>query len=464
MTNQETANKVVSPLNASTARNGHLFRSWIDQPSTTALSSTRLVIRGWCYHRGAAPIRAVRARIGARIFPGATGDSRPDVHAAFGGERGSDKSGYEIAAAFPGGASVCRLEAQLEDEAWHEFQTFSVTAPRAAAWRAKLTWAQFWFTSWRGKPAAWDALSREDQDFVLASARHRGWLNLELAPRLAPRPVASEQFPRSRTASERLPKITVVTPSFQHGSFLEPTLRSVLDQPGVRLDYIVQDGGSNDGSVDIIRRHASRLKHWESVRDHGQADAIARGFAHMDCGPDDVMAYLNSDDLLLPGAARFVAEYFAKHPETDVVYGHRVVIDEAGREVNRWFTPRPAFDDLRTQDLIPQETLFWRRRIWDRVGGIDRSFRFAMDWDLLLRFHEAGARFARLPWFLGAFRLHPQQKSQAWMSDVGVPEMDRVRERALGRRPSAEALHASMRRAQFDSALVCALWQRNRRL
>ena len=138
----------------------------------------------------------------------------------------------------------------------------------------------------------------------------------------------------------------------------------------------------------------------------------------------------------------------------DAVYGHRVLIDPQGREVGRWFSPRRSCDDLRLQDLVPQETLFWRRRIWDRVGGVDPSFHFAVDWDLLLRFAGAGARIGRLPWFLGLFRIHPLQKSQARMEELGIPEMDRLRRRSLGRTPSREELDAGMQRAVVDSALL----------
>jgi hypothetical protein len=107
-------------------------------------------------------------------------------------------------------------------------------------------------------------------------------------------------------------------------------------------------------------------------------------------------------------------------------------------------------------DLVPQETLFWRKRIWDRVGGIDPTFQFALDWDLLLRFTAAGARFHRLPWFLGLFRIHPQQKSQQQMHQVGVPEMDRLRLRTLGYKPTKDEMDASMRKSQLDSTVVAA--------
>ena len=102
------------------------------------------------------------------------------------------------------------------------------------------------------------------------------------------------------------------------------------------------------------------------------------------------MAWINSDDFYLPGALAFVADYFAWHPDVDVLYGHRVLVDEQSREIGRWFLPKHDPEVLRLNDFVPQETLFWRRRIWDRVGGIDPSYKFALDWDLLLRFQAAG--------------------------------------------------------------------------
>ena len=114
-----------------------------------------------------------------------------------------------------------------------------------------------------------------------------------------------------------------------------------------------------------------------------------------------------------------------------------MLIDEDDRQIGRWVMP--AHDDavLSWADFVPQETLFWRRQIWDKAGGkVDESFRFALDWDLLVRFREAGARFARLPRFLGGFRIHSQQKTSASIAEIGFQEMDRIRERVLGRVPS----------------------------
>ena len=227
------------------------------------------------------------------------------------------------------------------------------------------------------------------------------------------------------------PVISVVTPSFNQAPFLGRTVESVLGQGYPRLEYIVQDGGSTDGTAALLRGYRGRLAHCESRRDNGQADALNRGFRR---ATGEVLAYLNSDDLLLPGALAYVAAYFRRHPEVDVVYGHRIVIDPEDREVGRWVLPPHDDDVLSWCDFVPQETLFWRRGIWEAAGGaLDESFRFALDWELLLRFRAAGARFARLPRFLGAFRVHPAQKTSAWLEGVGRREMGRLRRRCHGR-------------------------------
>jgi len=152
--------------------------------------------------------------------------------------------------------------------------------------------------------------------------------------------------------------------------------------------------------------------------DSGQAQAINRGFA-LTCG--EIMAYLNSDDSLLPGCLNYVGTYFADHPEVDVVYGHRVLIDEEDREIGRWVLPRHTDEVLAWADYIPQETLFWRRRLWEAAGSsVSEEFRFAMDWDLILRFRDAGAKIVRVPRFLGAFRVHTDQKTSAELDLAGV--------------------------------------------
>jgi GT2 family glycosyltransferase len=440
------------------------FRGWIDAPADGRSPSSHFVVRGWCYHRQGASIAAVRIRIGARTFPGVYGDRRPDVYQAFPEEPSSEQSGYEIPVTLVAASPTGELQAQLADGSWHVVQLLALDALGHGVWRDRTRWAGFWWKAWRGQPDAWANLEEDERDFAVARERLRGCFNMFVGQQHAPRPVVRERFPAGRLPVEQLPRITIVTPSLQQGPFLEQTLRSVFDQRDVAIDYIVQDGGSTDNSVRLLRRYAARLAHWESVEDGGQADAIVRGFSHTGGRPDDLMMYLNSDDILMAGAGRFVAEYFAQHPETDVVYGHRVLIDQDGHEIGRWLTPRPACSDLRLHDFVPQETLFWRRRIWDRVGGIDPSFKFALDWDLLLRMSAAGARIVRLPWFLGGFRLHSRQKTSTQLQDTGIPEMDALRRRTFGRMPTHDELHLAMRRAQLDSALVYALLQRGWRV
>ena len=223
--------------------------------------------------------------------------------------------------------------------------------------------------------------------------------------------------------------ISIVTPSYNQGKFIERTILSVLHQDYPCLEYIIQDGNSKDDTVAIIKRYQSSLKSWQSAKDNGQASAINLGFSH---ATGEIMAFLNSDDLLLPGTLHYVAQYFSTHPEVDVVYGHRVMINEQDLEIGRWILPGHDSNVMIWRDYIPQETLFWRKRIWEKVGGkIDESFQFAMDWDLLLRFRDAGAKFVRLPRFLGAFRLHTTQKTTA-ISNIGEEEMMRLRHRCHG--------------------------------
>ena len=217
------------------------------------------------------------------------------------------------------------------------------------------------------------------------------------------------------------------------------------------------DGGSADGSLNVLQHYETRLARWVSAPDQGQADAINKGFAGTS---SDIMAYLNSDDLLLPGSLAAVVEYFGARPQVDVVYGHRILIDENDAEIGRWVLPRHDSGVLRWVDWVPQETLFWRRRAWESVGGtIDVSFKFAIDWDLLLRFQDAGMRIERIDRFLGAFRVHAQQKTLANMADQGLVEMRRLRRRSHGRDVSEAEIRRAVSRYLIKHILVDLKWR-----
>lgn len=252
------------------------------------------------------------------------------------------------------------------------------------------------------------------------------------------RPIVPKKLGVNVGQLKSTPKISIVTPSFQQGGYIERTIKSVLDQQYPNMEYFIQDGGSKDETLSVLKRYENRLAGWKSQKDSGQSQAINLGFAN---ATGEIMAWLNSDDLLLPDTLAMVINYFNNHPDIDVVYGNRLLIDENDMEIGRWILPGHDGDVLSWVDYIPQETMFWRRRIWDKVGGqIDESFRFAMDWDLLVRFREAGAKFAHIPHFLGAFRIHEQQKTSAVINEIGHQEMDRIRERLLGRIPTRKEI------------------------
>lgn len=278
-----------------------------------------------------------------------------------------------------------------------------------------------------GRPRSWlNTWLRHRAKTTLGLSMNVGRLSFPGAPRVLGVPARYRHAP----APNNPPLISIVTPSYNQGAYLEKTLGSVLSQNYPRLEYVVQDGGSTDDTPAVLARFRDRLHHCESARDGGQADAINRGFARTS---GEVMAYLNSDDLLLPGALNAVASYFAAHPDVDVVYGHRVVIDRHGDELGRWVLPPHDDETLKWQDYIPQETMFWRRRIWEKAGGIDVSFRFALDWDLILRFQAAGAKFHRLGRFLGAFRVHDTSKTVTVVQTQGAAEVAKLLRRTHGR-------------------------------
>ncbi len=265
-----------------------------------------------------------------------------------------------------------------------------------------------------------------------AVARLRSWKRprIGVLRHYEPRPLSLPKRYLDVTAPVPPISISIVTPSYQQGRFLDRAIYSVVSQNYPVLEYVVQDGASTDNTLAVLGRFGPLLTSWASEPDSGQADAINRGFAHTS---GELMAWLNSDDLLLPGALSYVARYFADHPEVDVVYGNRLMIDHADGQVGAWVLPAHSDLALTLADYVPQETLFWRRRIWDKAGGfVDPSFGYALDWDLLLRFREAGAKMVRLPRFLGAFRIHAEQKTTS-IEHVGVSETDRLRLRVHGR-------------------------------
>lgn len=280
----------------------------------------------------------------------------------------------------------------------------------------------------------------------------------ELRPQYRPRPLRVPAGYLRTSPPAPVPSISMVVPSLNSAAHIEAALDSVLSQGYPRLELIVMDGGSDDGSVRILEGMAGRLDHLESGPDRGQAAAINAGFGK---ATGEIRSWLNADDLLLPGSLAAVAGHFARHPEVDVVYGHRILIDEDGRDVGLWVTPPHGDDALVWFDFIPQETVFWRRELWERVGGLDESFDLALDWDLLVRFREAGATIARLPRFLGCMRLHPGQKTASRPGEA-VTELAEIRDRVHGRHVGLEEAKARVDVYRARSVPRYA-WERARR-
>ncbi|MDY0092705.1 MAG: glycosyltransferase family 2 protein [Candidatus Vecturithrix sp.] len=251
----------------------------------------------------------------------------------------------------------------------------------------------------------------------------------QYAPRSLQLP-SSYSMPVAFPAPDHLPVVSIVTPSLNQAAFLERTMQSVLTQNYPKLEYIVIDGGSQDDTNRILTDYTDQVTYVDSRKDRGQAHALNRGFRY---ASGEILAWLNADDLLLPGAIAHIVQFFLDHPEIDVVYGYRICIDEADREIGRWILPSHDPAILPWANYIPQETLFWRRKIWEQVGGyVNESYQFALDWELLLRFQKSDAIFACIPRFLGAFRVHPAQKTSR-IADIGQQEAARLHASAHGR-------------------------------
>ena len=213
------------------------------------------------------------------------------------------------------------------------------------------------------------------------------------------------------------PRISIVTPSYQQADFLEATMRSVLDQNYDNLEYIVIDGGSTDGSVDIIKRYADRLAYWCSESDRGQTHAINKGLTR---ATGEIVGWINSDDLLLPDSLDRLAQTYAD-PTVMATCGWDIAIDEHGQPLSKRVFPQPTERVLLRRSLMPQDAVHWRRSLMDQIGLPDESLHFRMDMDYWVRMVQHGVVPRLIPAFLSAFRIHQDQKNVT-IADVGDDE------------------------------------------
>ncbi len=224
----------------------------------------------------------------------------------------------------------------------------------------------------------------------------------------------SQPLPETMPDGSPWPRVSVVTPSYNQGQFLEETIRSVLLQGYPNLEYIIMDGGSTDESVEIIRKYEPWLAYWVSERDNGQTHAINKGWRK---ATGEYITWLNSDDLLLPSSLATSVQELEAHPDVAFVYGDLLVIDGESR-------PYSPPDDcaqskpysleelvLRWQNMVAQPGYLMRRNLLDTVGYLDESLHFAMDYDYWVRVGLAGGQAARIPRQLAAFRRHETAKT-----------------------------------------------------
>lgn len=202
-------------------------------------------------------------------------------------------------------------------------------------------------------------------------------------------------------------KISIVTPSFNQCEFLEDTIRSVVEQRYPNLEYIVMDGGSTDGSVEIIKQYDTRITHWVSEPDAGQYAAINKGFQQ---STGEIMGWINSSDAYYPWTFEIVAEIFTQFPDVEWISGvpSNFDVGRAPRNIDVYYKNR--YDFLSGNCIMQQESTFWRRRLWESAGGkLDESVRYAADTELWFRFFQHAPLY-HVNTLLGGFRHHGDRR------------------------------------------------------
>ncbi len=242
------------------------------------------------------------------------------------------------------------------------------------------------------------------------------------------------------------PRVTIITPSYNQAAFLEETIRSVLSQDYPNLEYMIADGGSTDGSVEIIQRYAGRLAWWVSEKDRGQADAINKGFAR---ATGEIVAWLNSDDYYMPGAIHAAVAELQNHPEVGMVFGDVVSIDGAGTPFNVMRFGDWGLEDLMQFNIIGQPSVFVRRGVLEKAGYLDLSLDLLLDVELWIRVAQA-APIRHVPQRWSAARFHAAAKNVSQAPKYGI-DAYRVVER-MATDPALSARYHRLRRRIWAGA------------
>lgn len=253
--------------------------------------------------------------------------------------------------------------------------------------------------------------------------------------------------------------VSIITPSYNQAKYLEQTMLSVLNQDHPRIEYIVMDGASTDGSVEIIKKHAGQLIYWESVKDQGQADAINKGFAR---ATGEIVAWLNSDDYYLPGTISAAVKVFEENPDVVLVYANMLAVDEDGQTFNTLTYKQLTLEDLLCFQIIGQPAVFMRRSALQKTGGLDPTFHFLLDHLLWIHIAKRG-RILHINQTWSAARYHAGAKNVARAAEFGR-EAFRILETIAQDKDLAATLHKIDRRAHASAYRVDARYLLDGRL
>ncbi len=206
------------------------------------------------------------------------------------------------------------------------------------------------------------------------------------------------------------PQVSIVTPSYNQGAYLEQTILSVLQQDYPNIEYIIVDGASSDNSLEIIRKYADRIRWWVSEPDRGQAEAINKGMAHTGGG---ILGWINSDDTYLPGTITEVVSVFHQNPEIGLVFADVYSIDEKSEIFNTMRYGSYTLEDLMCFRMIGQTSVFFRRAAWEKSGGLDQSYHYLLDHQLWLKM-AACTQVKYIPQVWSSARYHKEAKNKAY--------------------------------------------------
>lgn len=248
--------------------------------------------------------------------------------------------------------------------------------------------------------------------------------------------------------------VSIVTPSYNQAPYLEQTLTSVLEQDYPRLEYLVADGASTDGSVEIIKKYADKLAWWVSEKDSGQAEAINKGFSR---ARGEILAWLNSDDYYLPGAISAAVKIFQENPDVLLVYGNMLAVDENGQTINLLKYNQLTLEDLLCFQIIGQPAVFFRREAFEGAGQLDIAYHCFLDHHLWLRIALQG-RILHVDETWAAARYHPKAKNIANPIEFSR-EAFRILDWVKTQPGLAEAVMSVERRARASAYRVDARYQ-----